>query len=285
MSSAGLVYSVISDRAPVRLAFSRSDVVLSRPSSVVRFKGKQSFGGGVRAAISGLSPRSRRRMLLTARAMPDPSHMITLTYPARFPGDGVKVKRDLAVFRKWLVRMGVYFGAWMLEFQARGAPHFHLYFIAPSSLPSDFSAVLSRRWFEIVGSGDEKHLRAGTRFERLRCAGAAARYMAKYSAKAEQKLVPEGYERVGRFWGYWGLSRADLFPVVVDASIDVAAQAVRVIRRHAAASRRALRASLAARGLLFRCALRRRRYSGSVGFTAWGAGALLPQLFAHHYLS
>ena len=35
----------------------------------------------------------------------------------------------------------------------------------------------------------------------LHSTNGAGRYVAKYSAKGEQKLVPEGYGNVGRYWG------------------------------------------------------------------------------------
>jgi hypothetical protein len=62
----------------------------------------------------------------------------------------------------------------------------------------------SRRWFEIVGSHDEKHLRAGVCWERLEDEDAALKYAAKHAAKCKQKLVPEKFLNVGRFWGKLG---------------------------------------------------------------------------------
>lgn len=115
--------------------------------------------------------------------------MLTLTYPAAYPENGCDVKRDLDAFVKRLRRY-LHKAArpdwsffWFLEFQERGAPHFHAF-----TTHEIDKAWVARAWYEVVGSGDQRHLAAGTRIEGLRAgrAGAAA-YAAKYAAKAEQK--------------------------------------------------------------------------------------------------
>ena len=84
---------------------------------------------------------------------------------------------------------------WVLEFQERGAPHFHVFF----DKNLDRNAV-SAAWFRIVGSDDPKHLLAGTRIEAFRCPEALGPYLMPYAAKLRQKDVPEGFASVGRFW-------------------------------------------------------------------------------------
>jgi hypothetical protein len=152
--------------------------------------------------------------------------MITITYPMEFPSDGKLVKGHLKKFLQWLrdTFYGIR-GVWFLEFQMRGAPHFHI--ITDLDLASygditerrrrkktpgkasygtnvEIEAAASRAWYRIVKSGDPKHLRAGTSWETFEHAEAAERYAAKHSAKPRQKDVPEGYENVGRFWGVIG---------------------------------------------------------------------------------
>jgi hypothetical protein len=133
--------------------------------------------------------------------------MLTLTYPRQFPMDGRTVKRHWHNMRTWLVRSGLK-GAWFLEFQKRGAPHFHVFL--NGRVPA---SEVSRRWYEVVGSEDLDHLVAGTRIEQLREAHAAPAYAAKYAAKVEQKEPPEGFSDVGRFWGTFG--DLDVSPVEV----------------------------------------------------------------------
>jgi hypothetical protein len=110
--------------------------------------------------------------------------------------------------KRWLKRHGVSRGFWFYEFQKRGAPHFHAFI---SSFPRGGVDAISRAWYQIVNSGDEKHLAwhngqlSGRKcLEVMRNPLAASVYATKYAAKMNQKEVPEGFENVGRFWGQWG---------------------------------------------------------------------------------
>ncbi|MDZ7808806.1 MAG: hypothetical protein U5K71_17105 [Gracilimonas sp.] len=82
--------------------------------------------------IQGFSQKSRSRMLKRINQLnpdrKDQFYHVTLTYPKRFPSDGVTHKTDLDVFIKRIQRK---FGEglellWKLEFQKRGAPHYHI---------------------------------------------------------------------------------------------------------------------------------------------------------------
>jgi hypothetical protein len=84
-------------------------------------------GGGVRGEISEFSKAPARRLLLAARNFDGLRVMITLTYPSEFPADGRIVKDHWKRMRQWLTRNGVSSGLWFLEFQERGAPHFHIF--------------------------------------------------------------------------------------------------------------------------------------------------------------
>lgn len=78
----------------------------------------------------------------------------------------------------------------------------------------------SHTWFEVVGSGDERHLRAGTRLDYDDSISAAidpkraAAYFAGYCQKNKeaQHEPPEGWANengsVGRYWGQRGLETA-----------------------------------------------------------------------------
>ena len=133
--------------------------------------------------------------------------MITLTYPSEFPCSGVEVKRHLNHFLLCLKRhLGKVLYLWFLEFQKRGAPHFHI--LLSVGLPEDRwdrgleYAWLSNTWYRVVGSGDEKHLQAGTRWEDLREVEGGRHYVVKYASKTYQKQVPGGFRDVGRFWAH-----------------------------------------------------------------------------------
>jgi len=111
--------------------------------------------------------------------------------------------------------MGTWSIFWFLEFQKRGAPHFHFFVTHPpgSAIHDPQAEALARiwiasNWYDVVGSNDIKHLSAGTQFDKLKHGrNGTISYAAKYARKAEQKKVPEEYKGVGRFWGVSGLRR------------------------------------------------------------------------------
>jgi len=137
--------------------------------------------------------------MFTARNFPGLEIMLTLTYPADFPLDGRLVKDHWKRFRQWMKRNGAVTGLWVLEFQKRGAPHFHIFI--QTSLDR---VAVSKAWYKIVNSMDPKHLAAGTRIERFRYPPAIGSYVMKYASKMDQKDVPSEFKNVGRFWGIRG---------------------------------------------------------------------------------
>jgi hypothetical protein len=161
-----------------------------------------------RGDIMEISRDSLRRLAFVANnADCNFRSMMTLTYPSEFPMNGKEVKRHLDVFLKRLRRHcpGVLY-LWFLEFQLRGAPHFHVLLnIGLPENPRDRQLEykwLSRTWYKIVGSQDEYHRLAGTRLEGLRSADGGRHYAVKYAGKTYQKIIPEGFRDVGRFWGH-----------------------------------------------------------------------------------
>lgn len=152
-----------------------------------------------RGEINSFSDRSRSRLLFTAfNSSVDWLAFSVLTYPSEFPYDGRKVKRHINLMCVWLCRKFDAKVLWGIEFQERGAPHVNL--LIDKFIPK---GELGHKWYEIVGSGDWRHLAAGTRIEFCESSDQAAGYMAAaYSAKKSvQKTVPPGFEHVGRFWG------------------------------------------------------------------------------------
>jgi hypothetical protein len=199
----GLVISRITAHNPrpeITLEIGLCDIRIRRSSHLAA---KNRTGGGVRSNVTTFSNAAKRRLFFTARNFPDLDIMLTLTYPADFPMDGRLVKNHWRRFRQWMVRNGGKKGLWVLEFQKRGAPHFHIFL----QQPLDRIAV-SEAWYRIVKSGDPKHLQAGTRIERFIFPPAIGGYVMKYAAKLEQKEVPRGYESVGRFWGTWAILKS-----------------------------------------------------------------------------
>ena len=146
------------------------DVVLSfKYPSYSTLKRKTDY---CRGKIKDFSLRSARRLKLVARNIaPKMKATIDLTYPNDFPVDGKTVKKHYSKFRKRLRRLGIN-SLWVLEFQKRGAPHFHL--MVDSEIDKE---LVSKMWFEIVDSVDEKHLKAATRVQAIKDEGQVIRYI------------------------------------------------------------------------------------------------------------
>lgn len=149
-----------------------------------------------RGSISVFSKKSQRRFQFFIR---NTAHkfrfLIHLTYPAEFPIDIREAQNHMNTFLQFLRRKGGNY-VWVKEFQSRGAVHFHI--CIDVWIPKN---EIAQRWFNVVGSNDPKHLNAGTRVEAIKNIDHASAYMCAYLKKSTQKIVPEGIENVGRFWG------------------------------------------------------------------------------------
>lgn len=185
--------------------------------------------------------------------------MVTLTYPGKWEmvvPTGAVAKAHLQELarrydRAWGERPQ---GIWKLEFQRRGAPHFHLLMCPPHGVAlsrSDaagaglpFRDWLSVVWADIVSHPDPiehlNHLKAGTGIDYAEGMRASdprrvSVYFTKhgqFAAKQYQHIVPELWQTPGagpgRFWGYWQLDRMVWAVEVPDRDADVVA---RVLRR------------------------------------------------------
>lgn len=198
--------------------------------------------------VTGFSRKSRVRMTKTLTQL-DYSPLFvnggilalgTLTYPGdwlEIASDGRVVKAHLKAFRKRFKRAwGVdLICVWKLEFQYRGAPHFHFLFVPPVGVARDDDARLvggglkirewmRAVWADIVAHPDPEqranHEQAGANVDwstglRSRDPKRIAVYFTKhglYSAKEYQHVVPDEWQEPGkgpgRFWGYWGLDKS-----------------------------------------------------------------------------
>lgn len=139
------------------------------------------------------------------------------------------MKADLNKFLIYLKRsMERFEYVWFLEFQRRGAPHFHILLTLPGPGKCERELV-AEIWSKIAEPVDlaytgisspygrknavmgistrdsvfKQHRRQRT-WEAVRSEDGAARYALKYALKAKQKDVPSVYRDVGRFWGRSG---------------------------------------------------------------------------------
>lgn len=166
-----------------------------------------------RSFIRSYSERSKKRLQIklhqidTAKIQGTP-FFITLTYPADYSLFYADWKRHLDIFAKALFRrFRRSFFFWKLEFQKRGAPHFHLILFHTDKRSAHITTkqmieFVSEAWFRAVNSGDEKHLKAGTNVQKVRSFKMLFAYVAKYVAKEETlQLERDKVLQTGRFWG------------------------------------------------------------------------------------
>lgn len=208
----------------------------SRERSAVR------GGGGARGPITEFSRASRRRLMrrlasVNRHASDAPPAFITLTYPREFSTDPAVYKPHLRAFVKRICRA---FGArpviWRLEWQKRGAPHFHLLIwdLAPD-LP--LAEWCLSNWYEVVGSGDRRHLAHGADVQDLRDWRRVSVYLSKYIAK-----IPDGDHDVdapvGRLWGVEHSSLLVSTPVSWTVAFEAAIRIKRTMQKYARLHRR-----------------------------------------------
>lgn len=181
----------------------------------------------LRGQVSHLSSRSRTNFVLTVMRSPDKyNSLLTLSYGQNYPRDGKTVKNDLKAF---LTAMRREFGPlryfWFLEFQERGAPHFHVGLNIGPPMDEDRS-IMADIWARIAepydflycpwkpgrkpkklfyGISTRDAVRAVHEYhetwEEFREVDGAIRYIVSYATKPHQKTVPVGFQNVGRFWG------------------------------------------------------------------------------------
>jgi hypothetical protein len=165
-----------------------------------------------RGEIIGHSPKSQRRARMFLAKIPNVEIMngllVTLTYPGKQAADKLPdaseyeiYKEHLRRFNQEMVRKWGGSGAWFLEFQVRGAPHYHLivFGVGHSQLKA-FQVWVSSEWNRIVDGGED-HLRAGTRVEIPKNCNAARNYVTAYFTKGAQAPAEA---KVGRYWGKFG---------------------------------------------------------------------------------
>jgi hypothetical protein len=213
---------------------------------VIRSSNPENFRRGQRrrGVVLMLSKRSLNRFLFLVKACPFRfQSLLTLTFGPNYPSDGKKAKGALNVALVAIRRRfpGVkYF--WFLEFQERGAPHFHIGLTVKPSfgdriwLAHLWARAIEEEWrytpIRSFPSSEEHYgfLETDTRtavfrqhrrvkvWENVRSENGAIRYVAKYVCKPHQKLVPRAYGNVGRFWGISRFDRPD--PIYVGGASE-----------------------------------------------------------------
>ncbi len=158
---------------------------------------------GKRGVVEKFSYHSKKRLLEVCRNC---GHyiksQICLTYHFSMPENGEAVKKQLNSFLTLLRERapGVKY-VWVLEFQKRGVPHFHL-FTDQEYTNKKFHLWCAFVWNRILGESKQHYAFQAHQNNFMAWQMDSGKYLAKqYLGKLDQKIVPEQYEGVGRFWG------------------------------------------------------------------------------------
>ena len=185
-----------------------------------------------RDVIRGFSVASRRRLMRTLGKVnkTERPQFVSLTYHNEWPEDPEDWKKQLKKFCQRLkYRFPKFAAVWKLEFQKRGAPHFHLLVWGlPTSHLKDYIALM---WYEVVGIEDEDHLKEGSRIENIKSWRGVMSYASKYLGKSQEE---NNEILVGRFWGIFnraGVPWSDEVIYFVTQSQII--MAMRYMRRYA----------------------------------------------------
>lgn len=148
----------------------------------VNYADKNRPGGGMRGVVMEFSKDSRKRLLRrTARLNATQGVFLTLTYPKRYPNAKIAKSHLRAFLERMRRRFPKSSALWRLEFQERGAPHFHLVFFNIPFIPF---WQLRAWWSQIIRQYIDGQ-KPFVRINYLQGTKAVMSYVSKYVSKAE----------------------------------------------------------------------------------------------------
>lgn len=194
-----------------------NDVVTRRRSKLPRKR----LGGGTRTSVKPYSKSSIRKFVFFFRNIEPLRCWLTLTYPVEFPHQAAVIRDHRKKICRWLTAHGISY-VWVIEFQKRGAPHFHLVL---NSQP-DRDALVSY-WGSLASPSKSSKADKCVYLAPARSWDLTVRYFTKF--KPRQRSVPALIEgELGRWWGHTKDITAD--PILVLRSSDDDSQALDVAR-------------------------------------------------------
>lgn len=200
-----------------------------------------------REKITTFSRDSRRRLMQTLAKLDEAVRglFVTLTYPDTYayPDDPERWKRDIDAFAKRFLRQfpdGCF--VWRMERVDRKSgkrfgelmPHFHLLVFGVSR--GDMRQFTPKAWWEVVGTGDPAHLKAGTQVKPVLSRKGIFAYASKGMGHVmngelgkEKQAMGDG-DYCGRWWGIVGRENFEVLLSKVVEHVMEDPEAVRVLR-------------------------------------------------------
>jgi len=155
-----------------------------------------------RGIVTIFSRKSRRRLLeFLARTVDNgkPRVFLTLTYPSNMT-DAKTGKQHLRAFLERVRRRYPRASAlWRIEYQKRGAVHFHLLFF---HLPFWDADNIRKVWGDCIGE-ENPRIQIETCRSKRKSTFYVAKYMAKVAPSADVSLSNLPYSHAGNHWGYF----------------------------------------------------------------------------------
>lgn len=213
---------------------------------------------GTKSRIKGFSKRSRNNAIKQVNAINFEAmggcNWVTFTMPGEFDDwdpkhwEAWKEALDKRIERRF---PGIWCSFWKKEPQRRGAPHYSyfLWCAGINFMDKDENGNrphlewLKKSWYEVVGSQQGTHLRAGVHCEWVDASDPGLiTYMTKYQTKDEKGGVVQEFNfEAGRYWGFVKKNRIKFHDVQeLKLSPDTYYKALRVIRGLYRAKARAL---------------------------------------------
>jgi hypothetical protein len=194
--------------ALVKIAFDGRLFALTNPNPDGRL-----IPRGERGEITEFSRQSRKRLMqlfasVAESAVRESAVFIGLTYHRDWPATPAGCRAQLRAFLKSLRRQYPNTAViWRLEFQRRGAPHYHLLVVGTPFVDSE---LVTTWWGDIAHGESEYHGRMATNTQQIKTWYHACAYVSKEIAKVSQS---KWGEKNGR---YWGVEGRQFLPAEVD---------------------------------------------------------------------
>lgn len=205
--------------------------------------GGPTAGGSRRGVVNAFSSAARKRLLNLFNRMELHSLkcvFLTLTYGQDFPSPQVAKKHKRLFLARVQRRWPLVSVVWRMEFQDRGAPHFHLVLFNLPYVPKEEIQAL---WAasvpeEFWDTSDVEPRYPFTRIEMITSKKRLLSYVSKYVAKrdaaggvsgfnlfaylhAGQFIHPQTGEICGSVGRWWGVHNADALPMAVAVVVEL----------------------------------------------------------------